>query len=104
MSAQESDDEYDIHEAAWKNGKVKRQWAETCIQKVRQIDPNTFFGKGKVTELALYLAENPCSYVFINTTLTPNQTRNLETEARLKLLICFCVSARTEARDPATEC
>ncbi|CAE7268301.1 hflX [Symbiodinium sp. KB8] len=76
---EESDDEYDIHEAAWKNGKVKRQWAETCIQKVRQIDPNTFFGKGKVTELALYLAENPCSYVFINTTLTPNQTRNLET-------------------------
>ena len=45
---QESDDEYDIHEAAWKNGKVKRQWAETCIQKVRQIDSNTFFGKGKV--------------------------------------------------------
>ena len=34
---QESDDEYDIHEAAWKNGKVKRQWAETCILKVRQI-------------------------------------------------------------------
>ena len=43
------------------------------------------FGNPQVTELALYLAENPCSYVFINTTLTPNQTRNLETEAYLHI-------------------
>ena len=71
----------DVEGCKWlRNGKVKRQWAETCILKVRQIDPNTFFGKGKVTELALYLAENPCSFVFINTTLTPNQSRNLESD------------------------
>lgn len=45
---QESDDEYDIHEAAWKNGIIKRQWAETTVVKIRLIDPNTYFGKGGV--------------------------------------------------------
>ena len=45
-SLQESDNEYDIHEVAWKNGVIKRQWAETTIVKVRLIDPNTYFGKG----------------------------------------------------------
>ena len=32
---QESDDEYDIHEAAWKNGVIKRQWAETTVTGLR---------------------------------------------------------------------
>eukprot|EP00435_Cladocopium_sp_Y103_P061416 s243_g23.t1 len=54
---EESDDEYDIHEAAWKNGVIKRQWAETTVVKIRLIDPNTYFGKGKTNELAMYVAE-----------------------------------------------
>ena len=79
MGAQESDDEYDVREEAWRSPTVKRQWAESCIIKLRQINPATFFGKGKTEELALYVAENPCDFVFINCTLTPTQSRNLET-------------------------
>mmetsp|Transcript_10017 Transcript_10017/g.29907 ORF Transcript_10017/g.29907 Transcript_10017/m.29907 type:complete len:576 (+) Transcript_10017:90-1817(+) len=75
---EESDDELDVEEEAWKDPVIRRQWAETCIVKVRQIAPNTFFGKGKVAELAVYVAKNPCRFVFVNTTLTPAQTRNLE--------------------------
>lgn len=75
----ESDDEFDVNEAAWQNGIVKRQWAETCCVRVRHVDVNTLFGKGKVIELALYVARNPCDYVFINTQLTPTQLRNLGT-------------------------
>ncbi|CAK8993103.1 GTPase HflX (GTP-binding protein HflX) [Durusdinium trenchii] len=76
---EESDDEYDVHEAAWQNGVIKRQFAETTVVKVRLIDSNTYFGKGKVAELAMYIAQNPCDYLFVNTTLTPTQSRNLET-------------------------
>lgn len=75
---EESDDELDVDEEAWKDPVIRAQWAETCIVKVRHINPNTFFGKGKVAELAVYVAQNPCRYVFVNTTLTPTQTRNLE--------------------------
>lgn len=75
---EESDDEYDVWEEAWRNEVIRRQWAETCVIKIREINPGTFFGKGKVTELALYVADNPCRFVFVNTTLTPTQTKNLE--------------------------
>ncbi|CAE8734683.1 unnamed protein product, partial [Polarella glacialis] len=94
----ESDDEYDIQEAAWKNGKVKQQWAETCILKVRHIDPNTFFGKGKIKELALYFAENPCDFVFVNTTLTPSQSRNLEMVFNNAVAASDAASRREEGR------
>lgn len=75
----ESDDEFDVHEEAWKSPTVRRQYAESCVVKIRRLDPRTYFGKGKVSELALYIAKNPCDYIFINTTLTPSQSRNLET-------------------------
>eukprot|EP00811_Abedinium_folium_P022446 NODE_3180_length_2078_cov_16.924654.p1 GENE.NODE_3180_length_2078_cov_16.924654~~NODE_3180_length_2078_cov_16.924654.p1 ORF type:complete len:594 (-),score=143.58 NODE_3180_length_2078_cov_16.924654:169-1950(-) len=74
----ESDDEYDVHEPLWQSSIVKQQWAETCIVKLRYIEPSMLFGKGKVQEMALHVARNPCDYVFVNTTLTPTQSRNLE--------------------------
>jgi len=76
---EESDDEYDVREAAWQNEVIRRQYAETCLIQIRQINPNTFFGRGQTSELALFIADNiPVKYVFVNTTLTPNQTRSLE--------------------------
>lgn len=84
---EESDDEFDIHEGAWKSGVVKRQWAETCILRVRYIDPKTLFARGKLEELALYVAQNPCDYVFVNTTLTPSQSMNMQT------IFCNAVAA-----------
>ncbi|CAK0827229.1 unnamed protein product, partial [Prorocentrum cordatum] len=85
---------------AWKHNVVRRQWAETCVVKLRKIDPGTFFGKGKVEELAIHVANNPCDYVFINTTLTPTQSQNLE------VVFCNAVAAadarkrREEERHP----
>lgn len=77
---EESDDEFDVREEAWRSPVIKQQWAETCVVKLRKIDPNTLFGRGKSQELALYIARNPeCTCVFVNTTLTPTQHQNLQT-------------------------
>lgn len=94
----ESDDEYDVNEASWKNGVVKRQWAETCIIKVRGIDPNTYFGRGKVQELALYVAKNPCDFVYVNTALTPTQIRNLEVLFNNSVVAADTQTRREEGR------
>lgn len=93
---EESDDELDVNEEAWRDPIIRRQWAETTIIKVRHIEPNTFFGKGKVQELAVYIGNNPCRYVFVNTTLTPTQTRNLE------MVFCNAVVA-ADARERREE-
>lgn len=95
---EESDDEFDVAEEAWRNPIIRRQWAETCVIKVRQIEPSTFFGKGKVQELALYIAHNPCRYVFVNTTLTPVQTRNLETVFNNAVAAAIAKRRREEQR------
>lgn len=95
----ESDDEFDVHEEAWKNDTVKRQWAETCVVKVRHIDPNTYVGKGKMQEMALYIARNPCDIVFFNTSLTPTQSRNLETIFNNSVLAADAAQRREEERE-----
>lgn len=94
----ESDDEFDVQEEKWRCDIVRKQWAETCAVKVRHIDPNTYFGKGKVAELILYVANNPCDFVFVDTTLTPSQTRNLETVFNNALLAADARQRREEGR------
>lgn len=95
----ESDDEYDVHEESWKAPDIRRQYAETCAVKVRRIDPFHYFGKGKIAELALYVARNPVSYIFINTTLTPTQSRNLETVFNNSVLAADAAQRREEERE-----
>jgi len=94
----ESDDEFDVHEEAWKSPVIKRQYAETCTVKVRRIDPLHYFGKGKIAELAMYVAKNPCDFVFINTTLTPTQSRNLDTVFNNAVLAADAAQRREEER------
>eukprot|EP00929_Paragymnodinium_shiwhaense_P029010 TRINITY_DN16721_c0_g1_i1.p1 TRINITY_DN16721_c0_g1~~TRINITY_DN16721_c0_g1_i1.p1 ORF type:complete len:315 (-),score=59.77 TRINITY_DN16721_c0_g1_i1:74-1018(-) len=97
---EEDDDEFDVNEVAWKNGIVKRQWAETCILRVRQIEPRTFFGEGKIKELALHVANNPPDVVFVNTNLTPSQNMQLETVFRNGVAAGIAKKRRAEGRAP----
>jgi GTP-binding protein HflX len=49
-------------------------------------DPSTFAGKGKVSELAMTVAEQQAAVVVFNHTLTPAQERNLERELQCRVV------------------
>lgn len=100
----ESDEEYDIDEEAWKNPILRSQWAETCVVRIRHIDVNTFFGRGKVNELALHAAANhPVNMVFVNAPLTPNQASNLELVFRNAYIAADTRQRREENRYPRSK-
>ncbi|CEM02357.1 unnamed protein product [Vitrella brassicaformis CCMP3155] len=72
------DEDLDPNEAAWRNSTLRRQWAESCCVRVRQVHPGNFFQKGKLEELAMIYTYQPAHYVFVNSSLTGTQQRNLE--------------------------
>lgn len=59
---------------------------ETLIQNVDRPNPATYFGKGKVEELAQLAAEVNVQTVITNDELTPSQIRNLEQETNLRIM------------------
>lgn len=74
----ESDDEMDMDDPLYKDPSVRKQYAESSIVRVDEIDPVWFFGRGKVEEICVAISRLPPRYVFINTTLSHTQTRQLE--------------------------
>lgn len=74
----ESDDEMDIDDPLFDNAVVRKQYVESTLVRVDQVDPVWFFGKGKVEEISIAISRMPPRYVFINTTLTHAQTTQLE--------------------------
>lgn len=74
----ESDDEYDLDDEIWKTTRLREQFSESCLVPVRQIHPGNFFGEGKLTELSEVYSKNPSHFVFVNTSLSPAQLRNVE--------------------------
>lgn len=94
----ESDDEYDVHEEAWHCPVVRQQWVQSVVVKIRQINPKYYFGSGKTEELALYVARNPCDYIFVNATLTPTQTQNLEVVFNNSVIAADTKKRRDEER------
>uniref|UniRef100_A0A0G4IDB4 Hflx-type G domain-containing protein n=1 Tax=Chromera velia CCMP2878 TaxID=1169474 RepID=A0A0G4IDB4_9ALVE len=71
------DEEDDLNDPHWNNPSLKRQWAESCIVRIRHVDTAFLFGKGQVADLTNVYVRQPAHYVFINTQLTPTQQRNL---------------------------
>jgi 50S ribosomal subunit-associated GTPase HflX len=77
-SDDESDDEMDIDDPLWNDPVVRKQYVESSMVRVDQVDPVWFFGKGKVEEIAVSISRMPPRYVFINTALTHTQVKQLE--------------------------
>jgi GTP-binding protein HflX len=55
-------------------------------QRLKQIDPRTFIGRGKVAELARIARERGATLAVFDDSLSPVQARNLERELKLRLL------------------
>lgn len=69
-----------------------------------EVRPSTYFGKGKVAELADLVATHDIDLVFIDTSLSPGQQRNLERALHAKVidrtgLILEVFGARARTRE-----
>jgi len=56
------------------------------IQKLDVPNPRTFVGSGKITELALFVAENKIDIAIFDDELTPTQLRNIEDALGCRIL------------------
>ncbi len=74
----DSDEEYEINDARWNSPAVRDQWVQSCMVRLDYADPGYFFGKGKLKQLAVFMGKTGCEIVFVNTSLTCTQRRNLE--------------------------
>ena len=52
------------------------EYADTIYQNIREINPATFIGEGKLTELAAILEDEPYTVLF-NGELSPSHTLNI---------------------------
>ena len=76
---------------------------ETATQNLKQIDPSTYIGKGKVHEIAQKVFEKDIQVVIFDDDLSPAQTKNIEKEVKCKtidrsalILDIFAKRARTK--------
>ncbi len=76
--------------------------AARISQEVRRADPATFFGKGKVEEIALLATEAAADLVAVDWELTPVQNKNLEDRMGLLVLDRTAVILDIFARRAAT--
>ncbi len=74
----ESDDEMDMDDPLYTNPMIRKQYGESALVRVDQVDPVWFFGKGKVEEITVAISRMPPRFVFINASLTHTQTKQLE--------------------------
>ena len=56
------------------------------VVNLAEIRPATFLGKGKVEELAAWVAEDEASLIIMDCALSPVQQRNLERETKAKII------------------
>ncbi|GAY73362.1 GTP-binding protein HflX [Lentilactobacillus kosonis] len=59
---------------------------ETLIQKLDRPDASTYFGKGKVEELAVVVQDTGADTVIANDELSPSQIRNIEKQTNAKII------------------
>jgi len=55
-------------------------------QKLKEVDPRTFIGRGKVQELRRVASENHATLAVFDDSLSPAQARNLENELKLRVI------------------
>lgn len=76
--ASASDDESEDINDEWKNLNVREELALSSICSVSNIKASTFFSKGRLSEIGNYLRKTDVDVVFVNTSLSVIQRRNLE--------------------------
>lgn len=59
---------------------------DTMVQNLERPNPATYFGKGKVEELAQLTAAQSVTTVVVNDELTPSQIRNLEEQTKIQIM------------------
>lgn len=63
----------------WSNVNLRESIARSSIIRCRKLSPTTFFTKGKLNELGLFIKETPSiNVVYLNTSLTAVQIKKLE--------------------------
>ena len=77
-------------------------------QQLRQIDPSTYIGKGKVHEIVLKVQAENIQVVIFDDDLSPGQTKNIEREAKCKIidrsaLILDIFAKRARTRESKTQ-
>ncbi|MEP1422599.1 MAG: GTPase HflX [Erythrobacter sp.] len=60
--------------------------AHSTILPVRQMQPNTLFGSGQVTNIATLCEQHECELVIVDGALSPIQQRNLEDRLKRKVI------------------
>ena len=85
-SAQEMSSEDSLAELAALTEGAGAQVAGTVRQRLKEIDPRTFIGRGKVTEVREVAREAGASLVIFDDNLGPAQARNLEKELELRVI------------------
>lgn len=70
----DEDEQSDDFNDEWRNAQLRESIAKSCLVKMRKIHSGTYFTKGKLNEIGLFLKDNPdIDIVFINTQLTSLQ-------------------------------
>jgi GTPase len=60
--------------------------AHSAVLPVRQMQPNTLFGSGQVTNIATWCEQYECELVIVDGALSPIQQRNLEDKLKRKVI------------------
>jgi len=76
--ASASDDESDNAFDEWKNLNIREDLALSSICSVSHIKSSTFFSKGRLSLLGNYLRQTEVDVLYVNTSLSVIQRRNLE--------------------------
>lgn len=71
-------EEMELDESEWKNMILRHSLAVSSIIKVNETKASTYLNKYVMSRLTSYLEENKINVVFVNSTLTFTQKRNME--------------------------
>ena len=64
-------DDDEVQDDEWTNAELRDSFATSCLIRCRKISSTTYFTKGKLNELGMYIKDNQAiNTVFINSTLT----------------------------------
>ncbi|KAL4508015.1 hypothetical protein ABPG72_021388 [Tetrahymena utriculariae] len=62
----------------WRNKILRESIAKSSLIKMKNVIGKSFFTKGKLMDIGIYIKDNSIDCVFLNTELTPTQHKNLE--------------------------
>lgn len=73
-----SDDEISDNEDEWKNTNLREHLALNSMCSINNLKASTFFSKGRLNEIGNYIRETEADILFVNTSLSVIQRRNME--------------------------